>query len=1094
MRKREHSRLGWIGAGALMAALLSVPAQPQTQSSGINSQASRAPGAAVPDGPPVKPDARKAREADKQGMRAEEAREWQSAFEAFSSAVKWAPTEHEYLLHREVARSRLVQSKMDLAERAAVSGKLPEARSQLLEARYLDPTNSVVRDRLAELTALEPDQIKHLPDQLDLEGEVHLDHFPGKKSITYRGTTQGAYEEVAKQWGVQVAFDVDLQSRQVRLRTEDEDFGTTMRLLGDMTGTFWRPLQRKLFFVAPNTTQKRKDYGVSLVRTVVLPASATPQQMTELFRLVRDVAGITRAELDTRSRTITMRASPQAIAVATAVIDDLEQPVPELILEIEVLEVDRTYSQNLGITPPQTTKVFTLSTQQVREAEASEQGLIQVIEQVFGTPGSVSGLSGSQISGLLSSGQLGVGSLLPPLILFGGGNTQALATVPGAAGSLSLMLNLVQTGRRILLRAEDGSPATFFVGNRIPVTLAQFSPSLGGSAANIPGVSTSDFPETDLTTGNAPDFVATASLRNNGSQDLIVANKTDGTLSVFLGNGDGTFQGAITPPQKTGTTPVSIATGVFNTTNSATNIDLAVANEGDNTVSILLGKGDGTFTEASGSPIKTGNSPVSVAASTLTTTASTTGNNNICLFVANHADNTVSILLGNGDGTFSPPAAPKPATLVTGVGPSAIVTGDFNNDGNIDLAVTNETANTVSVFLGNGDGTFGARTDTVVGVAPVAIVTADFNGDGIPDLAVANSGAPGTDTAGNQLSGNSVSILLGQPSAANATVGTGAFPTANSFAAGTAPTSLAVADFNIDGRPDIAVAASGDNSISLLLGLGDGTFGPNLELAVGTDPVSIVSADFTGDGKPDAALANENSNTATVVLNEASFEGSSVNGLSGTPFPGVQYIDIGVKVKATPRVHPNDEVSLQLRFEISALAGESFNEVPVISNQTIEQTVRIKENETAVVAGFRQTQLNRALDGTPGLADVPALGVLGSDQNSMKEDSELIFMITPRMVALPPGRKEHLIYAGRGALEGPGSGPIGPVGREARPLPNELPGQPPVQPTVQPSIPPQQPAPETQPVPGQAPNVPPGQQPVQPPQPQAPPPEQQTPP
>ena len=1021
----------------------------------------------------MKPDPKKGREADKQGMRLEAAKDWKGAFDAFSEAANWAPSNREYLMHRELARSRLVQWKMDLAEGAAVMGKLPEARRDLLEARYLDPTDTVVRERLEQLSALEPPQMKLLADEFDLGGEVQLQHLPGKRTISYRGTTQGAYQEVAKEFGVEVAFDVDLQPRQVHLQT-NEDFATTLRLLGEMTRTFWRPLEKRLFFVAQDTAQKRKDYAVTVVRTVVLPASATQTQMTEIFRLIRDIAGITRAELDTRSRTITMRASPQAVAVATGVLEDLEQPVPELVLEIEVLEVDRTYAQQLGITPPQTSRVFTLNQQEVKQALASEQGLVQVIEQVFGTPTAFTGLTSSQVAGLLAAGQVGVGSLLPPLVAFGGGSTQFLATMPGASANLSQMLNLVRTGRRILLRAEDGAPATFFVGDRIPVTLAQFSPSLGSGAGNIPGVSSANFPETDLTTGNAPDFLATASLRNNGIQDLIAANKTDNTLSVFLSNGDGTFQAALTPPQPTGAAPVWIAKGIFNTTSGATNIDLAVANVADNTVSILLGNGDGTFTQANGSPIKTGHGPVSIAASNLTTTSTATGNNNVCLFVANQTDNTVSIFLGNGDGTFSPPVAPKPATLVTGLGPSSIVAADFNGDGNIDLAVTNVTANTVSVFLGNGDGTFGARTDYAVGSAPVFVATADFNGDGIPDLAVADSGAPATDSSGNAIPGNSVSILLGNPSTTNAAVGNGTFGAAQSFGAGTAPTSITVADFNIDGIPDLAVASSGDNAVSLLLGIGGGAFGPNLELTVGTDPVSIVSGSFNGENKPDAALANEGSNTVTVILNETTFEGTNTtNGLSGTPFPGVQYIDVGVKVKATPRVHDNDEVSLQLQLEISSLAGESFNSVPVIANQRVEQTVRIKENETAVVAGFRERDFNRALTGTPGLAEVPAVGVLDSNTNTMKADTELIFMITPRMMSLPPAHKEHLIYAGRGALEGPTGGafPVSPAQRELNQQQQQLIEplvQPPqAQPTVPEPVQPGQPVQPPNPLPGQ---------------------------
>jgi hypothetical protein len=1016
----------------------------------------------------VKPDPEKAREAFQRGYEAEQKGEWQAAYDAYSDAFAWAPDNRDILLKREFAKSRLVQTKMDKAEREAISGRLPEARRELLAARYLDPTNTVVRDRLVELTALEPSLREQKPVEYELAGPVRLEHQAGKKSFNYRGNTQGAYDEVARQYGVEVAFDADLHMRPVHLVTNQEDFATTLRILGTMTGTFWRPLTKRLFFVSDDTAQKRKDFASVLVRTVLLPAASTQDQMTEMLRLVREVAGITRSDLDVRSRTLTMRASPQAIAVATDVIENLEKPVGEMVLEVEILDTNITRAQDLGITPPQTGKIFTLSKQEIQEAESGVQGLLNVIEELFGTPSALSGLSTTEVTSLLGTGQVGLGSLIPPLITIGGGNSIFLATLSGGAANYSQLLNVVRDGRRILLRAEDGKPATFFVGERFPVTLAQFSPSLAGTGANIPGVASINFPTTDLTTGNAPDFVATASLRNNGIADLVVTNHNDNTLSVFLGNGDGTFAAPALVTLAAGNTgPVWIATGVFDTTNKNTNIDLAVANQTSNTLSVLAGKGDGTFPTES--DLQTGAAPVSVAAALFNNTTGAPVN----LFVANHGDNTVTIFAGNNDGTFKA----LTTLLHTGIGPSSIATGDFNGDGNTDLAVTNESDNTVSIFLGNGDGTFQPRVDDAVGNGPVWVSAADLNGDGILDLAIANDGAP-TDTN----TGNTVTVLLGNASTTNTAVGNGTFSpgTIRDFPAGNGPTSIAVGDFNVDGLQDLVVADSTDNAISLLLGLGGGVFGPNFELNVGTDPVSIVSADFNADGTPDVAVANEGSNTVSVILDSTTFGGSS-NGLSASPFPGVEYLDIGVKIKATPRIHLNDEVSLQLHFEVTSLASESFNGIPVIANQEVEQTVRLKTGETTMVAGFLQRQRIFDINGLPFVADVPVAGALGSDQKAQDADTEVLILITPRMMTLAP-RKDHEFYAGRGALEGPGG--VGPARgeREVVPPDNRLPSaQPPPQPLVQPppgqppaqQPPPQEPPANNPPQPNPAPETPP---------------------
>ncbi|HEX7368075.1 MAG TPA: VCBS repeat-containing protein [Candidatus Saccharimonadales bacterium] len=241
----------------------------------------------------------------------------------------------------------------------------------------------------------------------------------------------------------------------------------------------------------------------------------------------------------------------------------------------------------------------------------------------------------------------------------------------------------------------------------------------------------------DNGTGIAPFSVTTGDFNGDGKTDLAVANEGSNTVSILLGNGDGTFQPAVN--YTVGTGPSSVATGDFNGDGKT---DLAVANDGSNTVSILLGNGSGGFTLAS-SPA-TGTGPSSV------TTGDFNGDGKTDLAVTNYnggSGNTVSILLGNGDGTFQPAV-----NYTVGTSPFSVTTGDFNGDGKTDLAVANDGSGTVSILLGNGDGTFQPKTDYITGSLPHIVTTGDFNGDGKTDLAVTNSY--------NGAGGNSVSILL----------------------------------------------------------------------------------------------------------------------------------------------------------------------------------------------------------------------------------------------------------------------------------------------------------------------------------------------
>jgi hypothetical protein len=993
---------------------------------------------------PDKADVKKAKTAYEQGTQAERQQDWDAAYTAYTDAANWAPANREYALHREIAKSRLVQSKMDAAERDAISGRLDDARKQLLSASFLDPLSSTVRERLAQLAVAEAGQLPKTP-VVELAGEPHLEYQTGNRNFDYRGDTEGAYEELGRQFGLEVAFDVDLHSRQIRFHYDDVDFPTAARLLGDMTGTFWRALTPRLFFVTENTPQKRKEYEASVVRTVLLPASETPEQMTEITRLVREVAGITRSELDPRARTLTLRASPQAVALATDLIDDLERPTGELILEIEILEVDRTNALNLGITPPQSAQVFTVSSQQIQQAAASEEGLIDVIEQVLGTS-------------------------TPNVIAFGGGLTTFFAQLPGASANFAQMLSLVRHGRRVLLRVQDGQPATFFVGDRIPVSLSTFSPSLLNGTLNSPGTIAN--PLVNYATGNSPSFVATNILRGNSTvdgtfYDLIVANSADNTVSVLLGNGDGTFANQVAYPlgATTDTDPVWIATGSFDATNNPT-IDLAVANKGSNTVSILLGQEDSTSTATgtfvAGTDIPTGKAPVCVVAADFHDIAAT---GFLDLAVANQTDDTITIYQGNGDGTFKPPTLVQ---LPSGFAPTSLATGHFTNSGHTDLVVTEEAtvsnnAGIVQILLGNGDGTFtqAPQSPYVVGNTPAFVATADFNGDGVTDLAIANSGAPSTATNGTGVTGNSVTIFFGNPNPNQIDTGNGTFTAPATYAAGTGPTSIAVADFNQDGFPDIALSDSTDNAVTILFNEGTGVFTSTIpEIPVGTDPVSIVTADFNGDGRPDAATADNGSAEATVILNSIDLLGSGLSS-AGTQFPGAQYLDIGLKVKATPRIHPDNDVTLDLSFEISSVTAQSFNAIPVISNESVQQTVRLKQNETAIVAGFRETQLSNAITGNPGVAEVPGVGLLDQDQNNQKQDSQLLILVTPRLVRLSP-RKDHVVYAGQGSLEGPGGAEAAPVFTPppGQPVPPGAAPPPPAEPAPGPPAPAPQPPPQ----------------------------------
>jgi hypothetical protein len=343
--------------------------------------------------------------------------------------------------------------------------------------------------------------------------------------------------------------------------------------------------------------------------------------------------------------------------------------------------------------------------------------------------------------------------------------------------------------------------------------------------------------------GMDPQYAATASLRSDGILDLVVGDHSSSNVYVMLGNGDGTFQPPAAYPASG--QPVMVSLGDFS---GSGNLDIiALTNSGSdcNCVEVLPGNGDGTFGAAVVTPV-----PYNIVGYAMASgNFNGDGELDVAVSGAFGSANQVDILLGNGDGSFTPDGY-YPVSL----SPGSVATGQFTSSNeDVDLAVANGDDVTVSALLGNGDGTFQQAVDYDVIGSPNWVAVGDFNGDGKEDLVAA------TNIIQNQTVG-SVGVLLGN--------GDGTFQPVAAYPAGHILSYVAIGDFNGDHKPDLVVVDNGADAVITLLNTGVVSFSPTTPLTFPTQLIGSSSAPLT------ATLTNNGTTPLTI---------SSIH-YSGEPF------------------------------------------------------------------------------------------------------------------------------------------------------------------------------------------------------------------
>jgi hypothetical protein len=341
------------------------------------------------------------------------------------------------------------------------------------------------------------------------------------------------------------------------------------------------------------------------------------------------------------------------------------------------------------------------------------------------------------------------------------------------------------------------------------------------------------FSRTDYRSAPGPRGVVAGDFNRDGAIDLALANNGEKSVTI-LTNQTGSGRGFVVAQR------ISLGGGPFDIVaddlNNDSVTDLVVPNADLNSIDILLGEPDGTFQPPVQRPVA-GN-PRGVAI------AQMNQDSHLDIVFTQFASNSVQILYGDGSGWNF---VDRPGTIATGIAPQGVLAHDFNGDGRRDIAVANTGASPLSVLYQNADGTF--RHVAVSGPRYLNVLTmGDFNRDGWPDIAAAST------------SSNFVVLYKGSQTA---------FTQYDNMLAGASPRGIAAADLNRDGRLDLVTANRADSSVSVFLARtsNPGLFNDAFSLAAGTGSRDVALADFNFDDQIDIATANEYAGTATVLLN-----------------------------------------------------------------------------------------------------------------------------------------------------------------------------------------------------------------------------------
>lgn len=462
---------------SILAALLSFPARASADDPAAAPPISC--GYGVPGGVNCvasKHELKQARKDFDRGLKLQQSQELEAALAQFGEASRLAPRNVKFLTAREMVKAQLVFNHVQRGNALLLQGARVQAAAEFRAALDLDATNQFARERLEEASR-RPGPELPVVAAVPLVGpsEIRLDPKNDVATFHYAGDVRGLFSELSVAYGLTAQFDDSLKNRQVIFNVDNVDFFTAVKLACQISKTIWAALGARQLFVADESPENHKQFDRMSLQTFILPPHSTPQEASELINALRvlfDLRFISSGQ--TAAGTVEIRAPGRVLDACDKLLGQLSNERPQVSFDVSVFQINHQLMRDVGLHVPNTFNLYNIPA--VALAGLGGQNIQQLVNQLISS-GGINQAGGTALSGLLAQLQGSGNSIFnTPLTTFGGGLTLEGLSLDQLTTSLSVNESWARSLEHLTMRTNQGSEATFHIGERYPIQNASYAP------------------------------------------------------------------------------------------------------------------------------------------------------------------------------------------------------------------------------------------------------------------------------------------------------------------------------------------------------------------------------------------------------------------------------------------------------------------------------------------------------------------------------------------------------------------------------------------------------------------------------------------